>query len=267
MRTNFELPESLRSMAKSAKSLASELPLTALHSSTAIIPVETELGDEFAGKILLVEDGEIECRYHGKHLLVYEAGDLLLVEPAADHKSSAHKIPGFHYTTQFATSVRIFDAETVFGKLPADPSASKSLNQIILSSTQFFKTLAGELLPGGAQFAPDFRYFEPGETIIAEGEPGEEIFTMADGDAEVSIDGVVVGAIGPDEIFGAIAALTNTSRTATVTATRSCAVFAVSRENFLELIKNRPSLISKMVAGMAKTISGLNERVIRENNS
>lgn len=254
-------------MAKYSKSLASELPLSEVQSSTAKIPVETELGDEFAGKILFVEDGEIECRFHGKHLMVYETGDLLLVEPTTDKKPSAHKIPGFLYTTQFATSVRVFDAETFFGKLAADPSAARPLSQIILSASQFFKTLAGELLPGGAQFAPDFRYFEPGETIIAEGEPGDEIFTMADGDAEVSIEGVVVGAIGPDEIFGAIAALTNTPRTATVTATRSCAVFAVSRENFLELVKNRPSLISKMVAGMAKTISGLNERVIRENNS
>jgi CRP/FNR family cyclic AMP-dependent transcriptional regulator len=267
MRTNFELPENLRSMAKSTKGLASELPLTELQSSTSIIPVETDLGEEFAGKILLIEEGEIECRYHGKHLLVYEAGDLLLIEPSVASKSSVHKIPGFHYTTQFATSVRVFEAETFFGKLAADHSASRQLSQIILSASQFFKTLAGELLPGGAQFAPDFRYFEPGETIIAEGDPGDEIFTMADGDAEVSIEGVVVGAIGPDEIFGAIAALTNTPRTATVTATRSCAVFAVSRENFLELVKNRPSLISKMVAGMAKTISGLNERVIRENNS
>ena len=80
------------------------------------------------------------------------------------------------------------------------------------------------------------------------------------------VSGKQVGEIKTDEVFGVVAALGETPRTATVIAADTCHVLAISKHEFSELIKLRPTTVSKVMQGMARTIADLNKKLAASDN-
>jgi heme ABC exporter ATP-binding subunit CcmA len=77
-----------------------------------------------------------------------------------------------------------------------------------------------------------------GETIIAEGEPGDEMYIIAAGQVRVapSADSrTVLARLGPGEFFGEMALLDHVPRSAAVVAERETALVALSRETLAHL--------------------------------
>ena len=68
--------------------------------------------------------------------------------------------------------------------------------------------------------------------------------------------------VGEGEIFGAMAALTNADRSATVRAKTNCSVVKVPKEQFTELIKSNPATIHSLLVDMANSIVNLNEQLV-----
>jgi MFS family permease len=75
-----------------------------------------------------------------------------------------------------------------------------------------------------------------GETIVREGEPGDQYFVVAAGQLDVSIGGAYVRTIAPGDGFGEIALLRDSPRIATVTATSNVTLYALERAPFLEAV-------------------------------
>jgi Cyclic nucleotide-binding domain len=88
------------------------------------------------------------------------------------------------------------------------------------------RQLASTIMRGGA--APRFRNLEPGERLVEQGEPGDELFLVLDGMVVVTVDGEQVAEFGPGAIMGERAILEGGRRTSTITATTKCRV-AVAR--------------------------------------
>ena len=97
---------------------------------------------------------------------------------------------------------------------------------------------------------------------VITGERADYVYTMSTGVAEVLVDEVTVGRIGEGEIFGAMAALTNADRSATVRAKTPCTVVKVPREQFSELIRRNPATIHSLLVDMANSIVNLNEQLV-----
>jgi MFS family permease len=75
-----------------------------------------------------------------------------------------------------------------------------------------------------------------GTLIIREGEEGNEVFVIAEGEFEVSREGHPVATLGPDGVFGEIALLRGTERSATVTAVVESEVYAIESPEFLAAV-------------------------------
>jgi hypothetical protein len=75
--------------------------------------------------------------------------------------------------------------------------------------------------------------FAPGEVIIREGEIGETFYAIADGEVEVSRNGVVLATMTRGDAFGEVALLADVPRTATVRALTPTMVLAIDQGPFL----------------------------------
>ncbi len=76
----------------------------------------------------------------------------------------------------------------------------------------------------------------PGEVLIDEGSPGSESFVIMTGEAVVSVQGRELARLGPGEVFGEMAVLAMTKRTATVTAAAPMTVLVLDRSQLFRLL-------------------------------
>jgi CRP-like cAMP-binding protein len=112
------------------------------------------------------------------------------------------------------------------------------------------------------------RRFIAGEVIIREGEAGDSMFIMCDGeveitkrltlvlDEEVPKERVMIRLKAEDGVsFGEMALLENESRSATVTALTDSHVLELSRQNFLGFIEQHPQTGCKILLRLAQLLS------------
>ena len=75
--------------------------------------------------------------------------------------------------------------------------------------------------------APHWTRLRKGAILVAQGDPGHELYLLFDGLLAVEIDGVTVTELGPGAVVGELALLEGGRRTATLRAVTGCRVAAV----------------------------------------
>ena len=90
-------------------------------------------------------------------------------------------------------------------------------------------------------------YFEPGQVVFREGDRGDWLYVVTEGEVEVLKNGgaaepTPLRRLGPGECFGEIALVSDRPRSATVRATCATNVLAVDREAFQALFATLPPL-------------------------
>ena len=95
------------------------------------------------------------------------------------------------------------------------------------AETALERQLSRELMNGAA---PKRRKLEPGETLVEQGEVGNELYLLLDGVLAVEVDGEDVAEIGPGAILGELAVREACERTATLRARTRCRVGIVPAE-------------------------------------
>jgi CRP-like cAMP-binding protein len=68
---------------------------------------------------------------------------------------------------------------------------------------------------------------EPGEIVVRAGDPGDRIYLVLEGSAEITASGGLPKLLGPGEVFGEIAVLSGVRRTATVRAQTRLVLLAI----------------------------------------
>jgi CRP-like cAMP-binding protein len=144
----------------------------------------------------------------------------------------------------------------------SEQAAMRLWSRVLVTYSGLMLRITAAHVPDEAPATPGFEEYAAGDTIIHQGERADYVFNLSSGVAEVLVDDVPVGRIGEGEIFGAMAALTHSDRTATVRAKTACSVVKVPREQFTELIKNNPATIHGLLVDMANSIVNLNEQLV-----
>jgi len=119
-----------------------------------------------------------------------------------------------------------------------------------LSRLNFFKPIAFELLEDIAMLFNTER-FEPGATIIHEGERGEKFYIVIRGKVEVQkqfkseagqLEDRTVAVLEDGDHFGEIALLRNVPRTATIKAQTLCVVISLQRKHLQHILSRHPEV-------------------------
>lgn len=93
--------------------------------------------------------------------------------------------------------------------------------------------------------------YEPGDTIFTEGDIGESMYVILNGEVEISQDNRLVDCLLPGDIFGEMALIDDSPRCATAKAHTACRVAPVDRYNFLFLIEHHPMFALEVMGVMA----------------
>jgi NADH dehydrogenase len=86
------------------------------------------------------------------------------------------------------------------------------------------------------------QYLEPGEVVFREGDRGDWFYIVLNGEVEVRQGGRALRHLGPGEVFGEIALVSDSPRTASVHTLTPVTLLAVDREAFHTLFGTLPPL-------------------------
>ncbi len=226
------------------------------------LDVEPTPGGNFrgfdAGQFYLVKGGTISVCYQNKTIYRLEEGDILL----PDITGVGDEQIAVLYGSEEGASLDTYSALEFMQRVFDDPAAVRLWTRLLVTYSGMMVRIAAVHKQEDAPATPGFEIYEPGDTIIRQGDRADYVFNMTSGVAEVVVDDVTVGRIGDGEIFGAMAALTHADRSATVRAKTTCSVVKVPKEQFTELIKSNPATIHSLLIDMANSIVNLNEQLV-----
>jgi CRP/FNR family cyclic AMP-dependent transcriptional regulator len=94
--------------------------------------------------------------------------------------------------------------------------------------------------------------YPAGKMIMQEGTGGAFMYVVLDGKVAITIKGGLVGKAGPGGVFGEMALVDQSTRAATAVAETDCALLAINRTAFLQLVKTSPAFGASLLAGLAE---------------
>lgn len=96
--------------------------------------------------------------------------------------------------------------------------------------------------------------FATGEAVVREGELGETLFVVLEGEGKVVRAGRKVGTVLPGDFFGELAAIDAQPRSASVVAVTPLRVLRLFRRHLLALLEDEPQVTLKLLDGIVRRI-------------
>ncbi len=94
-----------------------------------------------------------------------------------------------------------------------------------------------------------------GKTIMREGDVGGEMYAVLAGRVAVSVNDILVDRIGPGGLIGELALVENSTGAATATAESDATLLALSREDFLSLVRSNPRFAVTILKSVASRLT------------
>src|SRR5215831_5193820 len=98
------------------------------------------------------------------------------------------------------------------------------------------------------------KHVPDGGSLVVEGEPGDEFFVIASGEAKVVRQGREVATLGRGDFFGELALFDDAPRNASVVAAGLAGAVVITRNDFNELLGEVPSMRDNVLHGMARRL-------------
>jgi len=103
--------------------------------------------------------------------------------------------------------------------------------------------------------------YHRGKVIMVAGQTAALMYVVVEGRVEISIRGAVVERVGPGGVFGEMALIDQSPRSANAAAETDCSLLAINRNVFLNLVKSDPTfgiaLLSATAERVRNTAAGL----------
>jgi CRP-like cAMP-binding protein len=98
------------------------------------------------------------------------------------------------------------------------------------------------------------RRFQKGDMLTTEGRGGVGFFVIEEGEADVSVHGDERAKLGPGDYFGEIALITESDRTATITAETDMRCYGMTMWDFRPLVESNASIAWNMLQQLAQKL-------------
>ncbi len=134
----------------------------------------------------------------------------------------------------------------------------------VLSAVPLFRGLSGESISTVARTGRTIGY-RRGQTICHQGDQGDSLYVVIDGLVEVTFttergDEIVLNTMGTTGVFGELAVLDGSQRSASVVALEATSGFMLARTVLLELARKHPSLVDEFLRMLGQLVRRLTEQ-------
>ncbi len=205
--------------------------------------------------------GNVALESDDKELLLFEEGDII-----TPHCRKEYEQANINFVVRAGLKLVTFSLEELFKIMAKD----ERLIALWFSITTLNQLQLHQVIAATTQKEhranPGFKRFNAGDVIIQEGDAPNYVYSITSGSAAAFHNEVEVGEIKQDEIFGAIAVLTNQKRSASVIAKTDCMVLMVHKDEFSKMVHSHPDLFLNILKDLANTIKSLNEKVSQQNS-
>jgi len=108
------------------------------------------------------------------------------------------------------------------------------------------------------QHSKDVESVPAGEVLFAEGETGDIMFAVVEGQVELTHRGAVIEKIGPGGIVGEMALIDAAPRSATATTATETRLVRVDHDHFIYLVQEHPTFALQVMTVMAERLRKAN---------
>lgn len=206
-------------------------------------------------QVLLLLEGQVEYRIKGKLIMCFDAGDLLGLPRLLNLPSGVYSCSSF-------TKLLPIDRDVLMARVNSELKFQRHWAHYLLCNQSFYEQALAQEMRSEFQPSAGFLHFRAGETIIHQGQTADRVYTLLEGNADALRDGIKVGEVNANEIFGALAVFTRQPRMASVVACSDCTVLAVRKEEFIDLIEHQPQVCMGLIEEMATKINQLNSHIL-----
>ena len=206
-------------------------------------------------KLFLITDGMLHLTHNGQNLVSFDEGDLIGFAQSFDLPFPVLRADEF-------VEVQLIDRDALLRHVYSDKRRQHYWSHYLLCQNAMLVNHLAQLTQDHVRPAAGFQNCQPGDVIIKEGDVAEHVYTIISGEAEVFSDGIKVGEVGVDEVFGAMAVFTGEKRSATVQAKTACTIMAVPQADFVHLIEAQPKAAVNLIDNLARRIVTMNQQLI-----
>jgi CRP/FNR family transcriptional regulator, cyclic AMP receptor protein len=100
---------------------------------------------------------------------------------------------------------------------------------------------------------------QAGEVIFSQGDTGDAMYAVLDGAVDISVGDTAIETIGPNGIFGELALVDASPRSATAIARVESQLARVDRREFTFLVQEHPTFALQVMQVLADRIRRVNE--------
>lgn len=133
---------------------------------------------------------------------------------------------------------------------------------LFLQSVEVFSAVSGEDLAPLAALAQEIR-LAPGEHFIRQGEFGDCLYIIVDGEISITVGDDQVAVWGAGSVLGEMAVLSGQPRTATCTALTDAFALQVDRDDFMEMLMEHPAMAIGVIGVLTHRLDEASQKLAR----
>ena len=103
-------------------------------------------------------------------------------------------------------------------------------------------------------------HFVSGKNIFQEGNTGDKMYVVKEGEVELSVHGKIIASIGKGGILGEMALIDNKPRSATARAKTDCQLVPIDEERFLTLVHQKPSFALEVMKVLVERLRLMDQK-------
>lgn len=111
--------------------------------------------------------------------------------------------------------------------------------------------------------APDYVTYSPGQVLVTEGELGDTMYILLEGELAITIEGRSIDHLTTGSVFGEMALVDSRPRSATVTTASDSKIIPINRERFANLVGENPEFGLEVMRIMSSRLRRLMEEEVK----